>query len=74
MINQKTCPLCKKQNGCQVNTSSNCWCNDIKIPNALLKLVPKEYSGKTCICKKCVLSFIEDEENFIKDYYLKFNF
>ena len=67
MINQKICPLCKKDNGCQADIpNNNCWCNNIKVPNELIALVPKEYEHKTCICKKCVLQFMEDKDSFLK--------
>ena len=65
MINPKICPFCKKENKCQVNNEkTNCWCMDVKVPNELIKLVPKEYENKACICKECIELFKRDREAF----------
>lgn len=71
MINPKLCPFCKNENFCEVDSSNNsCWCNNIKVPVELREFVPDIYKMKTCICKKCILHFKENSEEFIKKYKL----
>lgn len=68
MINQKLCPICKKENACQADIpNNNCWCNHIKVPEELIALVPKKYESKSCICKDCVLEFTKNRQAFIKN-------
>lgn len=72
MINPKICPLCKKENACQVDISNNsCWCNNIKVPKELIELVPKEYEHKACICKACIISYNKNKELFLQDLKLR---
>ena len=51
--NEKICPLCGEENGCQSGEPS-CWCYNIEIPDYVLDMVPKDNRGKACICKKCI--------------------
>lgn len=50
---EKICPLCGEDNGCQ-NGEASCWCYNVKIPAYLLDMVPQDKRGKACICKKCI--------------------
>lgn len=69
MINPKVCPFCKEDNKCEAHIPNNdCWCNHIKVPEELRLMVPKEFKLKACICKKCVLEFINNKESFIKKF------
>lgn len=47
--------------------NKSCWCNDIKVSEELIKLVPFKYKLKVCICKKCILKFKNNRELFIKN-------
>ncbi|ADG93636.1 conserved hypothetical protein [Arcobacter nitrofigilis DSM 7299] len=72
MINPKLCPFCGNENLCEAHIPNNsCWCNTIKVPMELRELIPQENRMKACICKKCILSFQEDSENFIKKLHYK---
>ncbi len=57
MKNDKTCPLCGELNDCKAGTNEKCWCFDTPVPKALLKLIPLENRGKSCVCKNCVEIF-----------------
>lgn len=48
----RICPLCGKDNGCQHDES--CWCHSIKIPQHIFALIPEDKVGKACICKECI--------------------
>lgn len=50
---EKTCPLCGENNNCQ-HGKGDCWCTNIKIPNHILDMVPKDKKDKACICKTCI--------------------
>ena len=62
------CPFCKKQNNCQHQNPSSCWCMTTKIPESLLKLLPKESEVKSCVCKDCITFYSLNSEEFIKKY------
>ncbi|WP_407702342.1 cysteine-rich CWC family protein [Vibrio algarum] len=64
-INDKLCPFCKKDNRCMAMTSpSECWCNSVKVPIELQKLVPIELQRKSCVCSACVALFNSDPSAF----------
>lgn len=51
------CPICKKENKCAAvlgTDPTKCWCMTIKVPKELLKLIPDELRGESCVCKSCV--------------------
>lgn len=54
----KLCPLCGKPNGCMLaghkTYKGPCWCTTIRVPGALIALVPEAARNKACICRKCV--------------------
>lgn len=56
-IDQTLCPLCQQTNLCGVNDDKPCWCVTSDIKRDLLAQVPKELSGKSCICQKCIDKF-----------------
>ncbi|EFM10433.1 hypothetical protein PaecuDRAFT_2869 [Paenibacillus curdlanolyticus YK9] len=60
------CPLCGGDNRCgQLIPSTNgegCWCLRASIPAALLALVPPELTGKACICRSCVETALQKEQ------------
>ena len=66
-IDQSRCPFCLKQNGCMVQSDNPCWCNNVDIPEKLIKLVPWEFKDKTCICADCIKIFLEDPIGFQQD-------
>ncbi|SHE98380.1 Cysteine-rich CWC [Tissierella praeacuta DSM 18095] len=55
---EKTCPLCGKDNNCQ-HGEEECWCHTVKIPAAILDMIPKEKKGKACVCKECINKYKE---------------
>lgn len=67
---QKQCPFCKGDNNCKVFEPKSCWCMTTKVPEELRKLVPDDLKMKSCICKNCVESFLENEKAFIEKYEL----
>lgn len=68
LINQTICPFCKKENFCMANfPEKTCWCNDIKVPEELILLVPNKYKHKSCICKSCILEYKKDKKLFISN-------
>ncbi|WFA08244.1 cysteine-rich CWC family protein [Tissierella sp. Yu-01] len=50
---ERTCPLCGKDNNCQ-HGQSDCWCNHITVPKHILDMVPEDKKGKACVCKECI--------------------
>lgn len=64
----KLCPFCKEDNNCKVSEPKSCWCMTTKVPQKLRELVPINLKMKSCICKNCVESFIENEKAFIEKY------
>lgn len=56
-IDQAQCPLCQKNNHCGVNGAEPCWCVSSDIKPDLLAQVPKNFSGKACVCQKCIDKF-----------------
>ena len=57
-INDYICPLCQQPNQCKSkDKSNNCWCDNKKIPEALLAKVPESLKNKTCICESCINSY-----------------
>jgi len=49
--------LCHTKNICQANTDNSCWCHDVIVPQKLLDLVPEKLKGKSCICRRCIEKF-----------------
>jgi len=71
LTNPKICPFCGEDNLCEANIpNNNCWCNTIKVPMELRVLIPEDKRMKSCICKKCILSFKENSKLFIEKYNL----
>jgi len=48
------CAICGEKNDCEIKNGTNCWCEYVDIPRALLAKVPVNKRGKWCICQKCV--------------------
>jgi len=52
------CPLCSGPNACQMTSDApykgNCWCMRVEMPDALLRRVPPESRGSSCVCHGCV--------------------
>lgn len=64
-INKGICPICGKENNCAFVKGmmhEGCWCEKIKVPTKLLEKVPEDVKGKACVCKNCVMQFIESEQ------------
>lgn len=68
MIDSKLCPFCKKENKCQVDLNSDCWCSHTVIPKELREFIPKKYKMKACICKECIHLFVSNKDKFIVKY------
>jgi len=54
------CPICGESNGCAFNSGDDplkCWCMTEKVPKGLLKQIPDELRGKSCVCQKCVKEY-----------------
>jgi len=64
MIEESICPFCQNENACMAKTSQSCWCNNVDIPEQLLKLVPEQYKNKQCICNNCIAFFKNDPLKF----------
>lgn len=60
LIDKGICPICGKDNQCQ--NSVDCWCYNVTIPEGLLRLVPEEKRGQSCICKACIDRYNSREE------------
>jgi len=46
------------------DSPDSCWCNQVKIPQALRELLAKEQQDKVCICNNCITRFNKDERQF----------
>ena len=51
------CPICKKDNLCDVNNKKGCWCMTADISEELLMKVPDDQTGMACVCQSCVNKF-----------------
>lgn len=56
---EKTCPICGKPNNCQHGTGS-CWCQEVKVPEYIIEMVPEDKKGKVCICKDCIEKYTKE--------------
>lgn len=54
-LEQRTCPICGRDNDCQHN--STCWCFSATIPKGLLDKIPHDKRGRACVCKSCIDSY-----------------
>lgn len=61
-MEDKTCPLCGKENGCMVDHPAECWCMTVMVPPELLEMVPNIKKGKSCICKDCIEQFVRSKK------------
>jgi len=52
------CPLCGGPNGCPLASDApykgSCWCMQLDMPEELMKRLPEESRGRSCICHRCV--------------------
>lgn len=55
----RICPICGEDNGCVIG-NKDCWCSSFNFPEGLLDMVPEEKRRKVCICKKCALKYMEE--------------
>lgn len=46
------------------NSPNTCWCNEVKVPAELQKLIPIEWQHRSCICAACVTRFNQDPSAF----------
>lgn len=57
-VDTSVCPLCGRPNHCgraeDPTGGKACWCREAVIPASLLKKVPENLRGKSCICPSCV--------------------
>lgn len=57
-IDPARCPLCGRPNHCQRVSSEPyrrpCWCFAQEVPSELLRKVPVELQGLSCVCQACV--------------------
>ena len=61
------CPICGKDNNCMAHLDEPCWCNNVKIPEELLDIIPNDKKHKACICLKCIQDFKDDPGRFISE-------
>lgn len=57
------CPICGQDNHCAVVNGKDpisCWCMTTEVPDALLKTVPEESKGQSCICRSCIEKFQQE--------------
>jgi len=65
MIEKGKCPLCGGDNNCAALKNvdpSTCWCMKKKVPKNLLKRIPDNLRGLSCVCEKCVDKFNQEED------------
>ena len=65
-ISEMICPICGRDNNCMAHSNESCWCNNVKIPQELLDLVPESKKKKACICLKCIQDYKDDPVKFIR--------
>jgi len=53
-MNENICPICQTKNKCMAHNEKPCWCNNVKIPQKLIDLVPENQQTKSCICLSCI--------------------
>ncbi|QHT61471.1 cysteine-rich CWC family protein [Paenibacillus lycopersici] len=57
----RNCPICGQSNACEGSLA--CWCGKESFPRGLLELVPDEFRNRACICRACLVRFIEQSEH-----------
>ena len=67
IISESNCPICGKDNNCMAHSGEPCWCNEVKIPQELLDLIPNDKKQKVCICLKCIQNFKDNPVKFIRE-------
>jgi hypothetical protein len=58
------CPLCGDRNGCAYAAGkphSECWCNHASFPEGVFERIPAEQRRKSCICQRCLDSFVREQ-------------
>lgn len=65
-----SCPFCKNDNRCKVDSDSKCWCQSAKIPATLIALLAKDKQRITCICSACVNAYMYDPVAFKAKYHM----
>jgi len=60
-MSENICPICHNSNQCMAKSEKPCWCNNTKVPQGLLDLVPENQKGKSCICLSCIEKFNSTE-------------
>jgi len=55
---QEHCPLCGRDNACQVAKGDlykgPCWCQQIVVPEALLRRLAEKFTCSSCLCQACL--------------------
>ena len=58
------CPLCGGRNNCSlvvsVESSEPCWCESLKVSEKQLELIPLEARNKSCVCRECIVRYVEE--------------
>jgi hypothetical protein len=56
-VDPSLCPVCGEPNTCGMSQgkqdNTECWCFNLKIPQASLDRVPAEAKNVACICPRC---------------------
>jgi hypothetical protein len=71
IVDEQSCPFCHNSNFCGANRQENCWCFETKVPKALIELLPKTLSNKSCICAGCVKQYLSEPQQFVDQYLSK---
>jgi 8-oxo-dGTP diphosphatase len=54
---KKLCPLCHKENLCQVDVEGDCWCANVEVPLELIQRIPFSQRNQSCICNNCIKEY-----------------
>ena len=57
----KTCRRCKNHFACKAEDIKNCQCSLVKLKQAQLKHISKQYDD--CLCANCLNKIIEEVKN-----------
>ena len=53
-VDPSICPTCGEPNTCGMSQGkSECWCFNVKIPEAALERIPAAAKDLACICPRC---------------------
>ncbi|HEY3667669.1 MAG TPA: cysteine-rich CWC family protein [Polyangiaceae bacterium] len=63
-VDPSLCPVCGEPNTCGMSQGkSECWCTNLKFPQAALDRIPADAKNLVCICPRCAQAEADAKAN-----------